>query len=169
MQHLIKRPFVFIGIIVLQSLCALFFLIDVTSDMMGRDSSIVHLVVESAATFGFICAIMIEISYMLSIERRQRQLEENLNQASQAFFDVIDAQLREWNLTPSEYDVTILMVKGLSIAEIAQIRGSKEGTVKAQLNAIYRKAGSENRSELLSNIIDRLILTQPEAALGTDK
>ena len=36
-------------------------------------------------------------------------------------------------------------IKGLSIAEIARLRGTSEGTVKAHSNAIYRKAGVSGR------------------------
>jgi len=37
------------------------------------------------------------------------------------------------------------------------MRGSAEGTVKSQLNAIYRKAGVGNRGELLSLLIEELM------------
>ena len=58
---------------------------------------------------------------------------------------------------PEMKPTAALMVKGLSIAEIAKVRGSAEGTVKAHLNAIYRKAEARNRAEVLSNIMDSLI------------
>ena len=70
---------------------------------------------------------------------------------------MIESHFDDWTLTASERDVAGLMVKGLSIAEIAQVRGSAEGTVKAHLNAIYRKANARNRAEVLSHIMDTLI------------
>ena len=79
---------------------------------------------------------------------------------------VIESHFDDWKLTVSERDVAALMVKGLSIAEIANVRGSAEGTVKAQLNAIYRKANARNRAEVLSHIMDTLIdkpLLEPAA------
>ena len=48
-------------------------------------------------------------------------------------------------------------IKGLSNAEIAQMRGSAEGTVKAHLNAIYRKAGVQGRGALLSMLVKDLM------------
>lgn len=37
------------------------------------------------------------------------------------------------------------------------MRGSAEGTVKAQLNAIYRKSGTANRAALMSLLIDTMM------------
>jgi DNA-binding NarL/FixJ family response regulator len=45
----------------------------------------------------------------------------------------------------------------LSIAEIAQIRATREGTIKAQCAAIYRKAGVSGRAQLLSLFIEDLM------------
>jgi DNA-binding NarL/FixJ family response regulator len=50
-----------------------------------------------------------------------------------------------------------LSIKGLSIADIAAARSTREGTVKAQLNAIYGKAGVAGRHQLLGLFIDELV------------
>jgi len=62
-----------------------------------------------------------------------------------------------WGLTAAEQDVAGFTIKGLSIAEIADLRGSAEGTVKSQLNAIYRKAGVPGRGALLGLLVDDLM------------
>ena len=41
-------------------------------------------------------------------------------------------------LSPAERDVALFQIKGLSVAEIAALRGTSEGTVKAQAAAIVR-------------------------------
>ncbi|MEM9269998.1 MAG: LuxR C-terminal-related transcriptional regulator, partial [Pseudomonadota bacterium] len=46
---------------------------------------------------------------------------------------------------------------GLSNAEIAALRNTSEGTVKAQGNAIYRKAGVTGRPQLLSLFLEDLL------------
>jgi DNA-binding CsgD family transcriptional regulator len=51
----------------------------------------------------------------------------------------------------------MLAIKGLSIAEIAAMRQTREGTVKAQCNAIYGKAGVSGRQQLLSLFIEELM------------
>jgi DNA-binding CsgD family transcriptional regulator len=63
----------------------------------------------------------------------------------------------EWGLTPAEKDVALFAIKGMSTSEIAGLRNTSEGTVKAQTNAIYRKAGVSGRSQLLSLFIEDLM------------
>ena len=53
--------------------------------------------------------------------------------------------------------MALFAVKGLSTQEIAVLRSTSEGTVKAQTNAIYRKAGVSGRSQLLSVFIEDLM------------
>lgn len=64
-------------------------------------------------------------------------------------------------LTPAERDVALFALKGFSLAEIAAFRATSEGTVKAQTNAIYRKAGVSGRTQLLSLFVDDLIDVTP--------
>ena len=45
----------------------------------------------------------------------------------------------------------------MGIAKIAELRNTREGTVKAQLNAIYRKAGVSGRPQLISIFIEELM------------
>jgi DNA-binding CsgD family transcriptional regulator len=71
--------------------------------------------------------------------------------------DILNERFDDWGLTPAERDVALFAIKGLSIADIAQMRSTSEGTVKAQTNAIYRKAGVTGRSQLLSLFIDDLM------------
>nr|WP_281168869.1 helix-turn-helix transcriptional regulator [Salipiger mucosus] len=89
--------------------------------------------------------------------RRKAHLERQLSLAAGAFHEIAEAQFRQWRLTPSEQDVAMFTLKGLSIPEIAQMRGSAEGTVKSHLNAIYRKAGVTGRGAFLSHFIEDLM------------
>lgn len=88
---------------------------------------------------------------------RQKRLEQQIKAASGAFAALLEEHFESWGLTPSECDVALLALKGFSIAEIASIRKTAEGTVKAQCNAIYRKAGVSGRPQLLSLFIDELL------------
>jgi len=58
---------------------------------------------------------------------------------SSLFFDALMAF--------SERDVALLSIKGVSISEIADMRQTRVGTIKAQNAAIYRKSGVSNRAE----------------------
>ena len=86
-------------------------------------------------------------------------MEVQLRAASGAFMDLLYERFQEWELTPAEADVALFAIKGLSTQDIANLRGVSEGTVKAQTNAIYRKAGVTGRPQLLSQFLDDLIST----------
>ena len=77
--------------------------------------------------------------------------------AAGALAELMEDYFRQWALTPSEADVAAFTIKGYSIAEIATLRGSAEGTVKTHLNAIYRKAGVQGRGQLVSLLIEDLL------------
>ena len=61
---------------------------------------------------------------------------------------VMQKQFDAWRLSKSEQDVVIGMLKGLSFREIAELRGTREKTVRQQASAVYRKAGVGSRNEL---------------------
>jgi len=71
--------------------------------------------------------------------------------------DLLEEKFDIWALTAAERDVALFSIKGLSTAEIAALRDTSEGTVKAQTNAIYRKAGVSGRPQLLSLFIEDLM------------
>lgn len=61
---------------------------------------------------------------------------------------VMQKQFDAWQLTTSEQDVVIGLLKGLSFREIAQLRETREKTVRQQASNIYQKAGVSGRNEL---------------------
>ena len=71
--------------------------------------------------------------------------------------DLLQERFDDWGLTPAEQDVALFAIKGMSTQEIAALRSTSEGTVKAQTNAIYRKAGVSGRPQLLSLFIEDLM------------
>lgn len=78
---------------------------------------------------------------------RLAESDEKAKNANTEYREVIDRQLGEWSLTPSERDVAILLLKGLSFEEIAGVRETKEKTVRQQASAIYRKSNLNGRHE----------------------
>jgi DNA-binding CsgD family transcriptional regulator len=71
-------------------------------------------------------------------------------------------QFKAWRLTESEADVALLILKGLTHKEIAQLRGSEEATVRQQAAAVYRKAGLAGRAELGAYFLDDLLAPATE-------
>lgn len=70
----------------------------------------------------------------------------------------IDQQLTKWNLTVAEKEVAFLLLKGLSLKEIAEVRKTTEKTARVQSMAIYAKAGISGRSELSAFFLEDLLL-----------
>ncbi|MCB1395562.1 MAG: helix-turn-helix transcriptional regulator [Rhodobacter sp.] len=150
-------------LIALQAACATFFAWDVTSDIVvyiGGDIPVpvsVSLMAELTASAALVVAILIEVRVLIWFIRRQALMEHDLELAGAAVEEVVINQFEHWRLTGAEQDVALFVVKGLSIAEIAVLRGSSEATVKSHLNAIYRKSGSAGRSDMLATILDVLM------------
>lgn len=72
----------------------------------------------------------------------------------------IDQQLTRWNLSVAEKEVAFLLLKGLSLKEIANVRSTTEKTARAQSMAVYAKAGISGRSELSAFFLEDLLLPQ---------
>lgn len=71
--------------------------------------------------------------------------------------ETIDSQLVNWKLTQSEKEIAFLLLKGLSLKEIADIRKTTEKTSRAQSISIYSKAGLAGRSELAAFFLEDLL------------
>ncbi len=126
-----------------------------------------HLLPEILATVGLIIGIGIGLIYLTHLLRRQARFERGIGVAAGALNDLMEGYYAAWKLTVAEQDVATFTFKGYSISEIAGFRGSREGTIKAHLNAIYRKAGVSGRAALVSLLIEDLMsqpLIQPKFA-----
>ncbi|MBU0655648.1 MAG: helix-turn-helix transcriptional regulator [Gammaproteobacteria bacterium] len=75
------------------------------------------------------------------------ELDSKRLQASRQYGEVIQEQLLAWGLTTSEQEVALLLLKGLSFEEIANLRDTREKTVRQQATAVYRKSGLNGRHE----------------------
>jgi len=76
--------------------------------------------------------------------------------------DAIDKQLVRWELTQAEREVALLLLKGLSHREIAEVRGTTDATARQQSRAIYRKGGLSGRNDLSAFFLEDLLVPQAE-------
>ena len=60
-------------------------------------------------------------------------------------------------MSRAERDVATFALKGCTIGEIAALRGSAEGTVRAQLSQVYAKAGVSSHALLMATFLDELV------------
>ncbi len=147
-------------LLAVQAGCTLFFLFDVVADFAqwgnqgaGFDDDLV----EGVVVAGLVVGVLLVANELRALLQRHERAEAQLKIASGAFFELLNQNFADWALTPSERDVALLAIKGLSLAEIAEIRNTKQGTIKAQCNAIYQKAGVSGRPQLLSLFIEELM------------
>jgi len=74
------------------------------------------------------------------------------------FSKIIQSQFDEWKLTQSEKEVALLLLKGLSLEEIASVRETKEKTVRQQASNLYKKASISGRHELVAFFFEDLLI-----------
>ena len=148
-------------IVAVQVVSAAFFVADILISVLGLpvgpfDWVFVELI-QIGAAISLVTGVVMGALMLRQTRRKADQAEAALRRAQSAFRDVLEERFRNWDLTPAERDVAMFAIKGFSTAEIAGFRDVSEGTVKAQTNAIYRKAGVSGRSQLLSLFVDELI------------
>lgn len=83
-------------------------------------------------------------------EQRNQRLQDGINASMQEAF-------ANWRLTKAEAEVAVLVIKGFSLAEIAELRGTSERTTRDQSASIYRKAKLKNRIELTAYFVEDLL------------
>ncbi len=76
----------------------------------------------------------------------------------------IDGQLAKWGLSPAEQEVALLLLKGLSHKEAAEVRQVSEATVRQQARALYKKAGLGGRADLAAFFLEDLLGPRPPKA-----
>lgn len=74
----------------------------------------------------------------------------------------IDRQFDQWDLTPSEKEVALLLIKGYSHREIARKTGRSERTSRQHAGSVYEKADLAGRAELAAFFLQGLMLPDGE-------
>lgn len=156
-----SQRWVILLVLLVQITSAFFFVADIVSAYVGfwtePLSWEMRELLEIGAAFGLTAGVGLGGWSLWRAHQERNLAQERLRRASGAFMNLLDERFVEWALTPAEKDVALFAIKGLATAEIAVLRATSEGTVKAQTNAIYRKAGVTGRSQLLSLFIDDLM------------
>ena len=150
------RVGILVALVALQGASALFFLGDVLVDFLaiGFDP---HTTYEAIATVALLLGVCFGGFEIARTIRHGKRTEAALQMASGAFSEVLKDRFGAWNLTPSEADVALLTLKGFDGPQIAQLRGTAPGTVRAQLGHIYAKSGCNGRGQFVSLFIDALL------------
>jgi DNA-binding CsgD family transcriptional regulator len=140
----------------------LFFILDFVDDLYLFNFFLVnpayHTKLENLSSFALAIAIFFTFYEIKLVLKEQKDVKTSLEVASGHLGDVISSQFSQWQFSASESQIALLLMKGLSLQEIADARGAKIGTVKSQCSSIYRKSELANRSELVSFFMEDLLV-----------
>lgn len=148
------------AIVFLQVAFSLFYIVDLAVDVFGIRKVAVSWefreAVQLATIIGLLLGAFLGIMVLKNIGQSMRDIDNRMMAASGQFHQLMYSRFEEWGLSPSERDVALFTIKGLSNSEIAEARGKSVGTIKAQCNAIYKKAGVSGRTQLITHFIEDL-------------
>jgi len=94
---------------------------------------------------------------LLVSDDKFRNISDEMKNARHEYSAVIHSQFLQWSLTPSEQEVAMLLLKGLSFKEISAVRNTKEKTVRQQASTIYNKSNVEGRHEFAAWFLEDFI------------
>ncbi len=92
------------------------------------------------------------------VRRESARWREDSRILIEGLGSAIQQQFTCWELTEAESDVALLLLKGLSLKEVAALRETSDRTVREQARSVYRKAGLNSRSGLSAFFLEDLLL-----------
>ena len=94
----------------------------------------------------------------VEMNRWQEEEQDLLNNLRKA----IEKQFTQWDFSPTYKEVAFYLLKGLSLKEIAKLRGSTFQSVRQQSHMLYHQAGLSSRAELSAFFLGGLL--RPDVA-----
>ena len=161
-------------LIALMAALFIFSVLDIGNDIR-TDASIFHIVADTIFGCSSLVAVLLiwarfgrkHIDISQQLEQAKSEKEEasvltahwksKAEQLKDGIAKEIEHHMNEWRLSVAEKEVGLLLLKGFSIKEIANFRGTSEGTVRHQSLSIYSKSGVTGRSELSAFFMEDLL------------
>jgi len=177
-SDLLSERRVLVGVLLAFAAVALFAAIDIWADLR-EGTTLAHVAAEAGVLLvGLLGSIFMARRLVVTLRRARaaqreavelaEQLEVTRAEASrwrsearelmQGLSAALDIQFNRWNLSPAEKEVALLLLKGLSHKEIADIRSVTEATARQQARAVYKKAGLSGRHDLAAFFLEDLML-----------
>lgn len=144
------------AIVVFQAFGAMFFVADAIGDIRAGGWG-THVVIETLVSFALLAGIGFGVVQVRRLLVEAQRRDGALAVASGALAEHIRARFEQWALTPGEADVALFALKGCTVAEMATLRGTAEGTIRAQLAKVYAKAEVSSQTGLVSLFFEDLL------------
>lgn len=139
------------------ALVVLFFAYDIILDITEGVDSYLHTLIELIVFVTVSFVLFNELQHVKSLNKEITYEKSKTARLAGELFSVMQEQFSQWQLSPSESNVALLLIKGLSMKEIAKARNVKEKTVRLQASCIYAKSGYVGRHELAAHFIEDLM------------
>jgi DNA-binding CsgD family transcriptional regulator len=167
-----------VGVLVAFVAIALLAALDLASDL-SEGTTVGHVVAEGGVfVVGMLGAVYMarRLMHVLHSERAAREaalaLAERLKASEEeaarwrneardllkGLGAALDRQFERWALSPAEKEVALLLLKGLSHKEVAEVRSITDATARQQARAVYKKAGLSGRNDLAAFFLEDLLL-----------
>lgn len=128
-------------------------------------TALVGMVAAAALAWGWRSAMRGETEAREALAERRAERDEwreSARRALEGLGQALNAQFRTWDLTPTEREVALLLLKGYSHKRIAEMTGRKERTVRQHAVVVYQKTGLSGRAELAAYFLEDLMLPDDE-------
>lgn len=166
------------GVLVAFLAVAVLAAIDIFSDL-EEGTTLSHVVSETGVLLvGLVGSILVARRMVLTLRRARAAERDALDLADQLAVSqaearrwrsdardlmnglaaAIDEQFDRWALSPAEKETALLLLKGLSHKEIADVRSVSDATARQQARAVYKKAGLSGRHDLAAFFLEDLML-----------
>jgi DNA-binding CsgD family transcriptional regulator len=135
----------------------LFFAYDILVDLRTGLDGIWHIVVEMVVFVAISIVLGRELLHVRQLNRDIVMEKSKTARLAGEMLAVINKQFQVWGLSSSEAEIALLLIKGLSMKEIAEARNVRDKTVRTQAASIYAKTGHSGRHELAAYFIEDLM------------
>lgn len=146
-----------LAVICLQVVACVYFVADAMSDEGDPTASGASNWFEVVIALALLAGVTMGAAYIFRLIRKVRQRDAAITIARGALSRLLTQRFNEWALSAAESDVALFALKGCSIGEIARMRSSATGTVRAQLSQVYAKAGVSSQAMLMSLFLEELM------------
>ena len=138
-----------------------FFAYDIVADLLDDSEGLFHILIESLVFLAISIVFFAELRRVSRLKLEVLKERDKTARLSGELLAVMRGHFSDWGLSPSECEVALLLIKGLSMKEISSAREVKEKTIRQQATSVYAKSGYAGRHELAAHFIEDLMSYDP--------